>query len=177
MAEAFVNWFLEAPIENLLRLVGTGGIIAAAVYWWTLWRGRRKIRVRFCRENYELKPEPDCEVELEFEATNLGDKPAALEPPVLFACLTPEGTPLKVTLQVQEEDRILAPNSPRRFSAKAVITARYVFCWYKRYRFMLSRGTAGVLRHRNAQRVPIGFWTFWLEYVLFRFLRIVRNHA
>lgn len=177
MIEDFVKWFLKDPVTNLLAIFGGSGLIAAGYKWFSIWNGRRKIQVRILRENYDPKTNPTSEVLLQFEVTNLGEKPTALEPVVSVASLTPKGKRMAVALNVQEPDRHLPPHTPRPFTARAVVDAVYVFCWYKRYRFGISRGTNGIVRHRNAKREEIGFWRYWVEYFLFRYFKVVVKAA
>lgn len=177
MIEELVKWFLKDPVTNLLAIFGGSGLIAAVYKWFSVWNGRRKIQVRILRENYDPKTNPNSEVLLQFEVTNLGEKPTALEPVVSVASLTPKGKGITIALNVQEPDRHLPPHTPRLFTAKAIVDAVYVFCWYKRYRFGISRGTDGIVRHRNAKREEIGFWRYWIEHFLFRYFNVVVKSA
>ncbi len=125
-------------IDTILKIFGTGGILAACYYWWNLWSGRRRITARILRETYDPKESPYLEVTLELEITNLGDKTTALNSEIVVKASTPKGEPRKFVLVVNEENRELPSNSPRRFVATGKLQAVFPFSWFRRYKVSVT---------------------------------------
>lgn len=175
--DTLIEWFLKDPIKNILVIFGGGGILAVAFTWFSAWFGRRKIQVRVLRETYDPKVDPSSEVVLRFEVTNLGEKPTSLQPIITVTSLTPKAERKTFQLNVQEPDRLLPPHTPKTFNAKAVVNAVYLFCWFKKYQFRITRGSGSIVRHRNAMNEEIGFGRYWFEYFLFRYLKVVFKAA
>ena len=177
MIDGLVEWFLRNPMTNFLVIFGSSGILAAVFKWGAVWAGRRKIQVRILRENFDLKGEPNVEIMLRFEVTNLGEKQTSLEPFIIVTSLTPKTEKRKFRLSVQESDRQLPPHTPKSFTAKSVVNAVYSFCWYKKYHFKITRGSGSIVRYRNAKNEEIGSWRYWFEYLLFRYFKVVVKTA
>jgi hypothetical protein len=171
-----VQWFLQDVVRNLLLLFGSGGLLAACFSWGSMWTSRRRIRVRLLGEHIDPKVDPTVEIVLTFEITNVGEKSTSLQPEVVVRSITPKRIFASFVLPVQEADRQLAPHAPKQFSAKATVHAVYPFCWFKRYRFRVSRGSGAIIRYRNAKNEDIRFARYWYEYALFRwFGQIVKS--
>lgn len=168
MIEAFMQWFLQEPLKNLLLLFGSGGLLAACFKWGSMWADRRRIRVRVLNEHFDIKTDPTIEVVLRFEVTNVGDKATSLEPEVVVRSVTPKRKLTSFVLPIQEADRQLPSHAQKQFTAKATISAVYPFCWFKRYGFRVSRGSGAIIRYRNAKNEDIQFVRYWCEYALFR---------
>jgi hypothetical protein len=164
MIELAVTWFMQDPLKNLLMIFGGGGVLA----WVSLWLGRRRIRVRVLHEELHPKAQPDVEVVLRFEVTNIGEKPTSLEPTVVVDAVTPNRKPISFELTIQEADRQLPPHAPKQFAARATVNAVYVFCWFKKLRFGVLRGSDAIIRFRNAKHEQMSLVRYWGEYGLFR---------
>ena len=177
MIDGLVEWFLKDPIRNTLAIIGSGGILVALFNWVSLWTGRRKIQVRILSESFKQKADPNREVVLHFEVTNLGEKPTSLKPNVTVKSLTPKTEKRTFALEVQDPDRHLPPHTPKTFLAVATVDAVYSFCWYKKYTFRISRGSGSIVRYRDARNKEIGFWRYWCEYLLFRVFKVVIKAA
>jgi hypothetical protein len=175
--DEIVRWFMHEPLKNGLLIFGSGGILAACFKWGSMWADRRRIRVRMLSEHFNPKASPTIEVSLTFEVTNLGEKSTSLEPEVTVQSMTPERKVLSFVLPIQETDRQLLPHTPKTFTAKAIVPAVYVFCWFRRYSFRVLRGSSAIVRHRNAKHEEISFARYWCEYLLFRWLGQVVNAA
>ncbi len=171
MIDGMVQWFMEDPLKNFLLIFASGGVLMAVHKWGSIWADRRRIHVRVLSENFNLKPDPNIEVLLRFEATNVGDKATSLEPNVRVRSVTPKAELRKFVLTVQEADRQLPSHTPKQFTARALVHAVYSFCWFKRYSFRVLRGTGSIVRYRNAKNEDIAFGRYWSEYLLFRYLR------
>ena len=177
MIEAILQWFMQDPLKNGLLIFGGGGILAACFKWGSMWAGRRRIRVRILSEHFDPKVNPTIDLVLTFEVTNLGDKATSLEPAVTIRSVTPKRELVAFELPVQEAERQLPPHAQRTFTAKATVPAVYIFCWFKRYRFRVLRGSGAIVRHRNARNEEILFVRYWCEYLLFRWFGHVLNAA
>ncbi len=175
MIEGFAQWFMQHPLQNLLLIFGSGGILAAVFKWVSMWANRRRIHVRVLSEHFDPKANPTIEVVLRFEVTNVGDKVTSLQPDVVVRSVTPKTKPRTFVLPVQEVDRQLPPHLQRQFTAKAIVDAVYPFCWFKRYSFRVLRGGGAIVRYRNAKNEDIPLRRYWCEYLLFRwFGRIIK---
>ena len=155
---------------DLWTMLGSGGVLATVVWWYTLWSGRRRLVTRFLTETYEPKSEPTVEVKLQFEVTNIGERATALQPEVVVTSLTPKSEHCTFKLQIIEQDRRLEPHAPKTFHAKAVVGAVYPFCWYREYLFGVTAGSGGVILHRDASRERLGPLQFQIEWLLFHVL-------
>ena len=137
---------------------------------------RRRIKARFVSEIHE-KSQPNL-VRLEVEITNLGDRPTALRPSVKVSALDElSRCPANyefvfeqpASVAVLEQDRHLKPKTPTTFVAYAVVSAGFVFSWYRRYTITISRGRRRTtIRHLNALHAPLGFFRYWYGYLRFR---------
>lgn len=175
MIDWFVQWFMEDPLKNFLLIFGSGGVLAYAFKWRSMWANRRRIHIRVLSENFDPKTNPNIEMLLRFEATNVGDKATSLEPSVVVRSVTPKTELRKFMLTVQEADRQLPPHIPKQFTAGALVSAVYPVCWFKRYSFRVLRGSGSTVRYRNARNEDISFGRYWYEYFLFRyFKRIIK---
>jgi len=166
-----VAWFLHNPLQNFLLIFGGSGLLAGAFKWGGAWADRRRISVRVLSEHYDLKSEPDCQVTLRFEVTNIGEKVTSLGRTVVIRAVTPSATAERFELQVAESDLQLPSHRQCLFTASATTTAMYVFCWYKRYQFKIVRGSGMVIRYRNAENIAIGFWAYWVGYAKLRLFK------
>lgn len=170
MLEGLVQWLTKATLQDVLLVSGGGGILATIVFWASKWAGRRRIQVRLLEEDQSLG-----KVVLHREVTNIGDTVTSLQPNVIVCSITPKHEPRTFVLAVQEVNRELPPQSPRRLTAAATADAVYLFCWFRSYKFRLTRGRGAILRFRNVPRQPMPLWRFWYEYLLFRWLhRVVK---
>ena len=177
MVEGIIKWFLEDPVKNTLAIIGSGGILTAVFRFGSLWTDRRKIQVRILSETYKQKPDPNYEVVLHFEVINLGEKQTSLEPKVTVKSLTPKAEKRTFVLEVQEPDRQLPPHAPKTFTAVAIVHAVYSFCWFKKFRFRITRGSGSIVRYRNAKNKEIGFSRYWYEFLLFRYFKVIYKAA
>jgi len=173
MLTSVVDWFLRDPLQNFLLIFGGSGVLAGAFKWGATWADRRRINVRVLSEHYDPKSEPNCLVTLRFEVTNVGEKVTSLERTVTVQALAPEATAQRFALQIHELELQLPSHSQRQFTASATTSAKYVFCWYKRYRFKVLRGSGAVVRYRNAENIDIGFWEYWLGFLKLRLFKRV----
>jgi hypothetical protein len=55
MVNGLTQWFMQDPLKNLLLIVGSGGIVAAAIKWTSMWMDRRRIHVRVLSEHFDLR--------------------------------------------------------------------------------------------------------------------------
>lgn len=176
MVAEFLQWFMKEPLKNFLLIFGGGGILAVIFRWWSAWNNRRKVEVRSLVETFDTKTDPNIEVDLSFEVTNLGEKTTALKPSIIVKSIMPKRERRKFTLEVQEADRMLPPHTPKTFTAKATVGTVYLFCWYKKYKFELTKGSGGIIRYRNAKNEDMSFLKYWHEYLLFRYFgKVVKS--
>lgn len=168
MLVSVVEWFMREPVENFLLVFGGSGLLAGVFHWGSVWADRRRISVRVLSEHYELKSEPNVLVTLRFEVTNFGDKATSLGPTIVVHALSPKAEARRFELQVSDAERQLLPHIPKQFTASVTTGVQYVFCWYKRYRYQVLRGSGAVIRYRNAENKDIGFLNYWRGYIKLR---------
>lgn len=112
---------------------------------------------------------------MRFEATNLGEKPTSLAPTISVTALTPKTEKRRFDLNIQEPDRQLLSHAPKVFTAMALLDVEYPFWWYKKYCFLVTKGAGSIVRYRNAMNEDMGFAKYWFDYVLFRYLKVVKT--
>ena len=158
---------LDTFFELVVLAGGLGGAYAA--YQLVIaFISRRRIKARFVGETYDPKSEPNIEIRLEVEITNLGDKATALTPTVKISALDAlTRSPLDIELTIESQRR-LEPQTPNTIAASAVVGAAFVVSWYRRYTITISRGRRATIRHLNARHAPLGFFSYWYGYVRFR---------
>lgn len=178
MLEQFTQWFLSDLEENikllfsiLVFLFGSGLLLKLFSVLPAL-RDRRRINVRILGETFG----DGNEIVLKFEAENLGEKTTSLKPTILVQAITPKREKQRMTLILDGEDRNLPSLTPKIFTARTLASAVYQFCWYKQYRFSLTRGGGDIIRYRNAENEEITFLKFWYEYIFFRYFGKLVNH-
>jgi len=167
--DAVLNYFAQDPLKLLYFVGGAGGIH----YWITQWWDRRRISVTWIKEVYHPARDPNCDVTLLVEITNLGSAPTSLKPTVVVVGFTPERQLRRCVLEVTEDKRMLAPHEPKTFTVTGSCEAVFAFLHYRTYSFSLNRGSTERVRIRDVKGERLGLPQFVLERCLFR-LGLVR---
>ena len=158
---------LDVPPELLKTLLGGGGVIgllAIAVRWW---RGKAKIHGRFVREHYDLKTEPAALAWISIELENVGREPTSVKREVALSYLTARTERGFATLLIEDQERTLAPVTPRTFLLKGSVPAGYLFSHFREFTVEVTRGNSVRLRILNASGHSAGWVRFTYLKLLF----------
>lgn len=163
ITSSVIQYFVADPLKLLYLLGGSGGI----VYWLSLYRGRRRIRVRLISETIDLAGSPYLQITSTFEIENLGSGVTSLVPEVRFSGYNHYLEKKIKIFTLVNEQRKLEPFSPERFTITLKGETDYPFLYYRTYRFSLSRGLARRLRIRKEDKTTLGAIRFYLELGIF----------
>lgn len=162
--EAVVNYFINDPLTVLYLLGGAGGIW----YWIEKWLERIRLQVRLTNHTFDTDAEPTLELELEFEAVNLGKSPTSLEPYVYCSGYDIHRKRQDAQLLITNEERLLPPHSTRQFRALGIVDSKYIFWLFKCYRVCPTRGADRVIYTRSNPDNQLSWLRYDFELSLYR---------
>jgi hypothetical protein len=135
---------LEAVVSALVA--GLLSFIGFIVHWW---RTRPRVSVRFDRETYSLRHNPNIKVTLQVEVENTGRESTSVQPTVVMQCVTAEREMLRHSFSVQDQERTLQPVTLKALTLTATLSASYARSKFRVFSFSLSRGRSKRLRLLN----------------------------
>ena len=162
--DAIVAYFANDPLKILYALGGAGGIW----FWLEKWLERIRLRVRPLNHSFDTRRNPTVDVELKFEAVNLGKSPTSLEPYVFCSGFDIHRKMQTARLEISNEQRLLEPHCTQQFTATGVVDATYIFWLFKTYRICPTRGADRVIYTRSFPHNQISRLRYHLELMLYR---------
>lgn len=151
---------------DVLKLLGALAAPGGLWFWIDKYKNRIRVRVRnlgFIRKDLSGRS-------LAFQIENLGSSPTSLEPTFRMKGYTPKREPFDLMFRIQGETRKLSPYeavSVQGFHSGPESTT-LAFCLYSTLVVPLTRGRNVVIRVRNAEFEPIGWFRFHWEKLRFK---------
>jgi hypothetical protein len=109
---------------------------------------------------------------LQFEIENRSKNAVSLQPQIKFTCwhlVNGSYRKASTTYDVRELDRTLPPFTPKLLTASSrQYPAKFLFSWFRTYKFIPTRGPSTKVRIRNALMEPLSLWQCFIEEVKFR---------